>query len=134
MNILLDTHELIWTLNDDPMLSDKAREYIMDPDNTIYYSTVSVWEVAIKHAIHPDNVTFSGKELVSYCNEAGFFNLPVYDKHVFAMETLKRPEDAPKHHDPFDRLLIGQAKSENMVFLTHDTLIPYYNEDCVISV
>lgn len=134
MNILLDTHELIWALNDDPQLSKQAQDYILDPDNDIYYSTVSIWEVAIKHAIHPDNITFTGDELAKYCAEAGFFNLPVYDKHVFAMETLKRPDDAPKHNDPFDRLLIGQAKAENMTFLTHDSLIPYYNEKCVISV
>lgn len=134
MNIILDTHVLIWALNDDPELSKKAVEYILNPANDIYYSTVSIWEVAIKHAIHPDNVTFSGKEFAGYCTEAGYFNLPVYDKHVFAMETLQRPADAPKHNDPFDRLLIGQAKAENMMFLTHDTLIPYYNEKCVISV
>lgn len=134
MNILLDTHELIWALNDDPNLSKQAQEYILDPDNDIYYSTVSIWEVAIKHAIHPDNVTFTGNLLAKYCEEAGFFNLPVYDKHVFAMETLSRSNDAPRHNDPFDRLLIGQAKAENMTFLTHDSLIPYYNEKCVVSV
>ncbi len=134
MNILLDTHELIWTLNDDPRLSKKAEEYIMNPDNDIFYSTVSIWEAAIKHAIRPDNVKFTGKVLSQYCQLAGFYNLPVNDKHVFAMELLQRPDSAPEHHDPFDRLLLGQAKSENMLFLTHDTLIPYYNERCVVSV
>jgi hypothetical protein len=44
MNLLLDTHIAIWALNDDPLLSPKARELILDPDNTIYYSAVSVWE------------------------------------------------------------------------------------------
>lgn len=134
MNILLDTHELIWALNDDPRLSQKAIEYISDQDNDIFYSTVSIWEVAIKHAIRPDNVEFTGEDLARYCGLAGFMNLPVLDKHIFAMETLQRPADAPEHHDPFDRLLIGQAKAENMTFLTHDSLIPYYNEKCVVSV
>lgn len=134
MNILLDTHELIWTLNDDPRLSDKAIHYIMDQDNDIYYSSVSIWEVAIKHAIRPDNVEFTGEELVKYCELAGFSNLPVYNKHIFAMESLARTQNAPEHHDPFDRLLLGQAKSENMIFLTHDSLIPYYNEKCIVSV
>ena len=113
MNLLLDTHILIWTLNDDPALSETARELILDPNNVVYYSTVSVWEIAIKHAAHPDNVEFTGK---------------------FALETLKRPEDAPKHNDPFDRILVSQAKAENMVFLTHDSLIPYYGERCIMSV
>ena len=50
MNLLLDTHVAIWALNDDPALSEKARELILDPDNTIYYSTISVWEVLLKHS------------------------------------------------------------------------------------
>ena len=45
---------------------------ILDRDNAIYYSTVSVWEIAIKHAVHPDNVEFTGKELSGFCREAGF--------------------------------------------------------------
>ena len=134
MNLLLDTHILIWALNEDPALPETARELILDPDNVIYYSTVSVWEIAIKHATHPDNVEFTGKELSGYCEEAGFHCLEVKNRHVFALETLKRPEDAPRHNDPFDRILVSQAKAENMVFLTHDSLIPYYGERCIMPV
>ena len=134
MNLLLDTHILIWALNEDPALSEKAREIILDSDNAIYYSTVSVWEIAIKHALHPDNVEFTGKELAGFSKEAGFLPLEVRDRHVFALETLSRPADAPRHNDPFDRMLIAQAKAENMVFLTHDSLIPYYGEQCIMSV
>ena len=134
MNLLLDTHLLIWTLNEDPQLSQKARELILDPENTIYYSAVSIWEIAIKHAIRPENVQFSGKELSEFCREAGFLPLEMRDKHVFALETISRPDDAPKHNDPFDRMLIAQAKAENFSFLTHDTLIPYYEENCIIPV
>ena len=134
MNLLLDTHVLIWTLNEDQRLSEKARELILDPDNAIYYSSVSIWEVAIKHAIHPENVTFTGKELSQYCQEAGFLPVEMRDRHVFALETITRADDAPPHHDPFDRMLIAQAKAENMSFLTHDSLLPYYNETCIISV
>ena len=134
MNLLLDTHVLIWALNEDQRLSKKARELILDPDNAIYYSSVSIWEVAIKHAIHPENVTFTGKELSQYCQEAGFLPVEMRDRHVFALETITRADGAPPHHDPFDRMLIAQAKAENMSFLTHDSLIPYYNETCIISV
>ena len=52
MNILLDTHILIWALNDDPRLPEKARDLILDEGNVVYYSSVSIWEVSIKHAIH----------------------------------------------------------------------------------
>ena len=134
MNLLLDTHLLIWALNEDPKLSEKAKEMILDADNAIYYSSVSIWEIAIKHALHPDNIEFTGKELSAFCREAGFLPVEVRDRHVFALETLSRPEDAPKHNDPFDRMLIAQAKADNMSFLTHDTLLPYYGEKCIVSV
>lgn len=134
MNLLLDTHVLIWVLNEDRRLSEKARELILDPDNVIYYSSVSIWEAAIKHAIHPENVTFTGKELSQYCQEAGFLPVGMRNRHVFALETITRADNAPPHHDPFDRMLIAQAKAENMSFLTHDPLLPYYNEKCIISV
>ena len=131
MRLLLDTHILIWALADDPRLSEEARMLITDEDNTIYYSTISVWEVSIKHSIHPDNVSFTGKELADYCIEAGFINVEVKDPHVFELETLKRNEDTPKHNDPFDRLLISQAKAENMTLLTHDERLTEYGEKCV---
>lgn len=134
MNLLLDTHVLIWALNEDQRLSEKARELILDPDNAIYYSSVSIWEIAIKHSIHPENVIFTGKELSQYCQDAGFLPVEMRDKHVFALETISRADDAPPHHDPFDRMLIAQAKAENMSFLTHDSLLPYYNEKCIIPV
>lgn len=131
MNLLLDTHILIWTLNADPRLPLKARDLILDEKNNIYYSVASIWEVAIKHANHPDNVQFSGEELAQFCHEAGFNLLEMREKHVFALETLTRKSEAPEHHDPFDRMLIAQAKSEKMKFITHDALLPYYNEKCI---
>ena len=134
MNILLDTHILIWALNDDPRLPKTARKLILDENNAVYYSSVSVWEVSIKHAAHPDNVEFTGMELAGYCQEAGFIPVDVKDKHVFALETITRSAEAPPHHDPFDRMLIAQAKAENMSFVTHDSLLPYYKEKCILAV
>ena len=134
MNLLLDTHILIWALNDDYRLPEKAKEMILDENNAIYYSSVSIWEVAIKHAIHPENVEFTGKELSDYCRQAGFLPVEMRDKHVFSLETITRAEGAPPHHDPFDRMLIAQAASENMTFITHDKLLTYYEEKCITLV
>ena len=134
MNLLLDTHVLIWALTEDARLSEKAREMILDPENTVYYSAVSVWEVSIKHTNHPENVQFTGSELAGFCEEAGFLPVEMRIRHVYALETLEREEEAPPHHDSFDRMLIAQAKTENMLFLTHDSLLPFYNEKCVVPV
>ena len=132
MNLLLDTHILLWALSEDERLSEKARELILEPGNALYYSVVSVWEIAIKHALHPDNVKLSGKELSEYCHQAGFLPLDLRDKHVVSLEGICRDEDAPKHNDPFDRILLSQAKTENMSFLTHDTIFQGYHENCTI--
>lgn len=134
MNLLLDTHIAIWALNDDPALSDKARDLILDPDNTIYYSTVSVWEVLLKHSRHPDNIPFNEKDFSEGCKESGYVPLGLADKHILAVHTLTRADDAKEHNDPFDRLLLAQAKVENLSFLTHDELIPGYEEKCIIPV
>lgn len=134
MNVLLDTHILLWALGDDTRLSDRAREIILEPGNVIYYSVASVWEIAIKHALHPDNVILSGKELSSYCQQAGFLPLDLRDKHVYSLEEIRRDKNSPRHNDPFDRILLSQAKTENMSFITHDTLFQGYGESCVILV
>ena len=134
MNLLLDTHILIWALNEDPRLPDKAREFILDESNAVYYSSVSVWEIAIKHAKYPEEVEFTGRELSQFCQEAGYLPVEMREKHVFALETITRAEGAPPHHDPFDRMLIAQAKAENMSFITHDSMLPYYEEKCIIPV
>lgn len=134
MNLLLDTHILIWTLNEDPRLPDRAKRLISDPENVIYYSAVSIWEIAIKHAAHPDHVEFTGEELSRCCRKAGFLPLDMRERHAFALETIARREGAPPHHDPFDRMLIAQAKAEGMSFLTHDSKIPYYDEECIVPV
>ena len=134
MNLLLDTHILIWALNDDHRLPRRARELILDESNVVYYSCVSIWEIAIKHANHPEEIEFTGQELSQFSREAGFLPVEVRDKHVYALETIRRVEGAPPHHDPFDRMLIAQAKAENMSLVTHDTVIPYYEERCIIAV
>ena len=134
MNILLDSHILIWALANDARLPKKAAEYILDPDNSIYYSAVSIWEMTLKHMLYPEEITFSGQELAEYCDEAGFLPLDLTAADMPFLETLSRPEGAPRHKDPFDRMLIAQAKAQEMLLLTHDALLPYYQEECILPV
>ena len=134
MKILCDTHIIIWYLTGDNRLSQKAQALIDDENNEIYYSLVSVWEVAIKHGRKPDKLTLSSQDFVRFCEEQGFLEYPLLQSHIFTIDTLTRPVNAPEHNDPFDRLLISQAKSDGITFITHDTLIPYYNEPCVLQI
>ena len=121
MNVLLDTHIAIWAIANHPSLSQKARELISDPDNTIYYSSVSVWEVLLKHDSPKNNLTLTPEQFVEYCEESGFYQLHLSTKHVLAASSLDISKIDKEHRDPFDRLLLSQAKAESSSFLTHDT-------------
>ncbi|MBQ9346014.1 MAG: type II toxin-antitoxin system VapC family toxin [Oscillibacter sp.] len=134
MRLLLDTHILLWTLLDAAALSKAARDKINTERNEIFYSIASVWEVAIKHRARPDKMLTDARTFSMLCKNSGYLLLPVTEQHVFMLDALQRRENAPSHKDPFDRILIAQAKAENMLFLTHDTLLPDYEEPCIIMV
>ena len=135
MKYLLDTHVLLWAVVKSQNVSEKVRAIIEDRNNELYYSAVSIWEVAIKRLVHPDKITDVPIErLMVLCEEANIYELPLNAMHTCLLETIKRPDDAPPHKDPFDRILIAQAKAENMIFLTHDDTLTYYNEDCIMYV
>lgn len=125
MRILLDTHIALWALIDSPRLPRKARDLILDAENTIYFSAASVWEIAIKHRLARGDMPVSGSEARKLLKEAGYIELPITSSHAAATEEL------PLHHsDPFDRILVAQAVSEPMRLLTHDSKLPAYG-DCI---
>lgn len=90
MNILLDTHIALWYLNGDAKLSGVARSYIDDRGNDIYFSIASMWEIEIKHILHPDRMVSSGDDVLLRCEKAGFTLLPVHPEHVRRLHTLCR--------------------------------------------
>ncbi len=134
MRLLLDTHIILWALDDNPQLSDQAKSLIVDRKNDIYYSSASVWETTIKYMVKPDKIHISGSELSELCRKMGYRMLLIADNHVKALETLIYHNPSQVHNDPFDRIMVAQAKAEGLKFLTHDSKIPFYDEECVISV
>lgn len=130
----MDTHIALWAIADSERLPEDIKRILMDGENAVYYSLASVWEIAIKHSLHPEKMTISEAEFVTLCQEAGFVELTINAGHIYAISSLQKAETAPKHNDPFDRLLLAQAKAEEMQFFTHDSLIPYYNESCIYRV
>lgn len=134
MKALLDTHIILWALTEDKKLPQRARLILSQKENEIWYSTASVWEVTIKNMNHPDHMPISGRQLTKYCLRAGYQMLSIQDKHVHVLEELQRMENVPAHKDPFDRIMIAQAKAENMMFVTHDSLLLGYREECVAVV
>ena len=135
MNLLLDTHILAWFHTEDKKLSSSAWDLIKDKRNNVFYSPISIWEAELKYTAHPNDFPCSGNELDELCRDSDMIFLPLKSEHIFLLKTLHYSENAKKpHKDPFDRMLICQAKSENMKFLTHDGLIPFYEEECIIPV
>lgn len=134
MKLLLNTHIILWALDDNPKLSSQARALIMDEKNDIYYSVASAWETTIKYMAKPDKIHISGSKLSDLCRKMGYRMLPITDSHVKALETLVYHNQYQMHNDPFDRIMIAQAKAEGLRFVTHDSKIPFYEEGCVIVV
>ena len=99
-----------------------------------FFIVITSNEVAIKHVVKSQNTPISEEDFAKYCFESKFNLLSLEMKHIFAFKTLQRADNAPVHKDPFDRLLIAQAKTENMKFITHDKLLPYYEEPCILLV
>jgi PIN domain nuclease of toxin-antitoxin system len=119
VKILLDTHILIWWISDHPKLPKTAHEFLSDPDNSIYFSSMSIWEAAIKYRRR--NLEFSASELRRGAIGSGFEMLPFHDTHALYVSALPRI-----HADPFDRALVAQAFSEPMHLLTHDAILAEY--------
>lgn len=134
MRYLLDTHVLFWAISSETKLSEQVLAIINNPQNDIFFSTASVWEVVIKHGKNASNMPVTGIEFTEGCLQAGFIPLAIENEHVLTVSGLRRRDGEPPHHDPFDRVLIAQAKSENMTFLTHDSLLCGYGESCVMRI
>ena len=133
MKILLDTHILLWALQDSKELPDKARYIIQEEDNSIFYSMASLWEVQIKHLNHPKEMTLDVKQLEKYCVDSGFHICPIRSEHIHYLAKLKTPKNLI-HKDPFDKIMICQAATEGMLFVTKDSRMVKYSEPCIYEV
>ncbi len=125
MKYLLDTHIILWALVNDARLSRKAKEIILDSGNSIYYSTISPWEVEIKHLKDP-NFRLSGEQLIFLCDQNGLLNLSVQNEHIRELKNLNQPQ--VQHKDPFDKILLAQARQEGMILITHDSKFRQYSD------
>lgn len=118
MRILIDTHVFLWWDRQLRRLSRPLRAAIEDEANEIYLSAASVWEIAVKRAL--GKLIFS-RTIVDAVSELGFDILPVTGTHAEHAGCL------PRHHnDPFDRLIVAQARLEGMVLGTQDPMLRPY--------
>jgi PIN domain nuclease of toxin-antitoxin system len=113
VRLLLDSHAFLWWLAEDPKLGAGARQAVADPSSIVHVSAATVWELSIKTAL--GKLDLDGAYLVEEIEENGFVELPMTARHSLAAATL------PRHHDdPFDRMLIAQARIEGLTIITRD--------------
>ncbi len=122
MQVLLDTHTLLWWFDESPSLSRKALSIIRDPDNTLLVSAATAWELAIKTKLGKLDALALVVDLPRYMQEEAFMELPITSEHATRAGLL------PLHHrDPFDRLLVAQAQALNLPILSADPLLDHYD-------
>ena len=127
MRILFDTHALIWFISDSLQLPKRVRTILLDPSSELFFSPVSILEIAIKHSLKPILMPCSPEEVKADAVASGIGELPFVSDH--AQKTGELPW---LHRDPFDRMLVAQAMSEGVRLLSHDEQVVRYG-DCVMG-
>lgn len=121
MKLLLDTHLLLWAAGPCERLSEVARAMIESPDNELFFSAASLWEIAIKRGLGRDDFQVDTRSLRRALLDNGYHELPITSAHAVAIDVLPS-----LHKDPFDRLLLAQAMVEGITLLSADAVVAQY--------
>ena len=121
MNLLLDTHLLLWAAFQSSRLPPEATTMIADPQNRLWFSAASIWEVAIKRSLDRPDFRVDPGVLRAGLLANDYAELPIAGRHCLGLSGLPA-----LHADPFDRILIAQALAEGMLLLTADARVKAY--------
>jgi PIN domain nuclease of toxin-antitoxin system len=125
MMLLLDSHAFLWAVTDDPMLRRETRESVRSPFNDVVVSAATIWELAIKRAL---GRLQAPRDLVGLIERTGFAGLPITLADAEAAAAL------PLHHaDPFDRMLVAQARRVGAIVVTRDPVIALYGVETLAA-
>jgi PIN domain nuclease of toxin-antitoxin system len=122
VRLLLDTNAFLWWVGDDARLGPAARSLISDPDNEIFVSSATAWEISIKH----------GKGKLPYLDTPAILEANEFEPLAIEIDHGVTAGELPPHHrDPFDRVLIAQAQRDSLVVVTADAAFGHYDVDTV---
>lgn len=124
MNLLLDTHLLLWAAIEPKKLSAKARKLLLDPANHLHFSSASLWEISIKNSLARADFKVDARRLWRLLIANGYREVSVTSEHTIAVNDLPQ-----LHKDPFDRILVAQARVEGLRLLTVDRAVAAYGEN-----
>jgi len=120
---LLDTHLLLWAASEPQRLSAKARALLLDPSNQLVFSSASLWEITSKNGLERSDFNVDPRRLWRMLLVNGYREISVTSEHTVAVNDLP-----PLHRDPFDRILVAQARVEGLTLLTADKMVAKYGE------
>lgn len=126
MNLLLDTHSLIWFINGDERLPVKSRDLIKNLDNRCFISVASIWEIAIKISLNKLDLNGGFEEISKIIIKYQFELLPITIEHIAEILGLQF-----FHRDPFDRLIVAQSVVENIPIITKDNIFEKYGVESI---
>lgn len=126
MDILLDTHVVIWFITDDPKLPVASKKFIENPNNNCFVSVATYWEMSIKYSLDRLDLQNSLDRIFEIIEESGFELLPITSSHILTTSKL-----AFHHRDPFDRMIIGQALHEGMKIMSADAQFENYSSEII---
>jgi PIN domain nuclease of toxin-antitoxin system len=121
MKLLLDTHILLWAAGEPEQLSNQAKALIEDPENQLYFSAASLWEISIKNKLGRADFKVDLPVLRRNLLDNGFEEIAITSAHTLAISAL--PDI---HKDPFDRILIAQTAVEGVTLMTADSVVAEY--------
>jgi PIN domain nuclease of toxin-antitoxin system len=121
MRLLLDTHLLLWAAGTPERLSESAMALVEDPQNVLIFSAASLWEITIKRTLGRGDFQVDPRLLRRGLVDAGYEELAITGAHALAVDDLPS-----LHCDPFDRMLVAQARSEGLMLLTSDDVVARY--------
>ena len=127
MKLLLDTHILLWAAGQPEKLAESARARLTDPENNLSFSAASSWEIVIKLGLGRDDFKVDLHRLRRMLVVHGYTELHVSSEHALRVHGLPL-----LHKDPFDRLLVAQARSEGMLLITADAAVAQYGESVIM--
>ena len=122
MNLLIDTHVLLWMMFEPEKLSKKVKQILENTKNIVNVSYLSLWEIAVKVKIGKLEIKMAFEDIVENIENQGIIFLPIEKKHISETINLEL-----HHRDPFDRMLIAQSKVENLTMITKDNNFSKYD-------
>jgi PIN domain nuclease of toxin-antitoxin system len=126
VKLLLDTHIILWAAGAPEKLPESTRTLLMASDNSLFFSAASIWEIVIKLGLGREDFKVDPYSLRKKLVLHGYTELSITAEHALRIDSLP-----PLHKDPFDRLLLAQARTEGMMLLTGDASIAQYQESVI---